>query len=87
VYGRAVDEAVLLLLEEDVRDAGRPPLALTLPERSSVQPVFEHLLRSLNDTRPVACGDRRCPRGVIGGALRDTGLVVRDDTLDPRAQE
>lgn len=54
VYGRAADEAVLLLLEEEVQDAGRPPLALTLPERSSVQPVYEHLLCSPNDMRPVA---------------------------------
>jgi AraC-like DNA-binding protein len=51
---RAADEAVLAELERSVADAGRQALALELPERSTIQPVLEGLLRAPGDPRTLA---------------------------------
>jgi len=51
---RAADEAVLSMLERELQDLQRLPLALTLPDRSTLQLVFDSVLEHPTQARPSA---------------------------------
>lgn len=74
---RAEDEAVLSVLEQEVADTHRSPLLLRLPERSSIAPVLEDLLRAPSDRRPLAAWSLRlgmAERSLRRAFLKETGL-------------
>jgi AraC-like DNA-binding protein len=78
---RAADEAVLSELERSVRDAGRQALALTLPERSSIQSVLNGLLRAPSDPHTLADWSLElgiAERTARRAFLRETGMSFAD---------
>jgi AraC-like DNA-binding protein len=77
VRSREDDEAVLRLLEAEVHDSGRHPLALGLPEGSPLQVMLDEILRSPGDQRTLAAWSRRlklAERSLRRTFARETGL-------------
>jgi len=76
VRSREDDEAVLRVLEAEVVDSGRQPLALGIPEASPLQLMLDEILRSPGDQRTLAVWSRRlktAERSLRRTFARETG--------------